>query len=206
MKLALVTALALAVGACPAHGSVLAGPATPSERGAAHVLRLHDARGDTWSSSDTSDYVPAALPAADVLRAQVTHGRRGIGVRLVFDNLRRAGIQWYWVEVRTPGATAWFIIEATRNHGAGTAYQDVDGEWVPAPELSHTIDYGADVTQVRVTRASLDDPPWVRVRVRFELRVEDGTFFTDNPMNSGPRARFTARIPAPPGAPGASTS
>jgi hypothetical protein len=206
MKVALVAAMALAVGAGPANASVLDRSAIPSHRGDGQTLRLQDAHGDTWSYTDVSGYVPSARADADVLRAQVTHGLRGIGVRLVYDDLRRTGIQWYRVEVHTPGTTAWFIVEATRNHYAGTAYQDVEGEWVRVPGLTHSVDYAADVMRLRVTRAMVGDPPWVRVRMRYELGVGDGTFFTDNPMNSGPRAAFTARIPAPPAAPRRSTS
>jgi hypothetical protein len=164
-------------------------------------VRLHDARGDTWSYTDVSGYEPAAQPAADVVHARVTHGRYAVGVRMVFDDLQRVGTHWYRIEVQAPAATSWFIVEAKRHHYRGTAYQDVEGEWVRVPGLSHAIDYAAEVMAFRVRRSVLDNPAWVRVRLRYDLGDPDGTFFTDNPMNTGPRPAFTSRIPMRPGGP-----
>ena len=197
MKSALIAAVALALAAPQASASALGRDAAPSGRSAGHTVGLQDARGDTWSYTDLSGYEPAAQPAADLLRARITHARYAVGVRMVFDDLRRAGTMWYRVEIHTPGTTSWYIVEAGSRHYAGTAYQDVDGEWVRAPGLSHSIDYAADVMTLRVRRSALGDPPWVRVRLRDELGLPDRTFFTDNPMNSGPRSAFTPRIPMP---------
>jgi len=197
MKLALVAATAIVLAASPLSASALQSPRASGVPSDAQIVRLHDARGDTWSYSDTSDYVPAPQPAADVLRATITHTRYAVGVRMVFDDLRRTGTQWYRIEIHTPGDTSWFIVEARRNHHAGTTYQDVDGEWVRVPGPSHSIDYAADVMTLRVPRTLLGDPPWVRVRLHDELRAPDGTIFTDNPMNEGTDAAFTPRIPSP---------
>lgn len=167
---------------------------------AGHAVVLHDGPGDVWTFSDsTSGYELAAQPAADVLRARVTHGSYAVTVRMVFDDLQRGNIQWYYCDVHTPGATAWFILEA-RGHGKGTFYQDVEGEWLPVPRVSHHIDYASDVVTMRIPRTVLGkfgDPPWVRVRLHNVLRLPDATFFTDNPMTADRNAAFTPRVPAP---------
>jgi hypothetical protein len=116
---------------------------------------------------------------------------------MVFDDLQRAGTLWYRVELHVAGATSWFIVEAARRHYSGIAYQDVEGEWVRVPRLGHTIDYAAEVMTLRVPRALLGSPPWVRARLRNDLRLPEGTLFTDNPMNSRPDSAFTPRIPKP---------
>jgi hypothetical protein len=199
MKRALLAALLIALVATPATAGPSAAEPAPDARPGAHSVRLHDARGDTWRSSDneTGDVV-SALPAADVLRAGVAHGRHAVRVRMDFDNLRRALTQWYYVEVHTPGATSWFIVEADRPHTYGIAYQDVKGEWVRVPGLRHSIDYARDVMTFRVPRSLLGDPPWVRVRLHNVLGVGEGVFYTDNPFNTGRQTDFTPRIPARP--------
>jgi hypothetical protein len=193
-------ALLLVLTAPLAGASAYAAAGVEGSSRDSQVLRLDDPQGDTWSYTDASDYVQEARPTADLLRATIRHGERAVGVRLVFDNLRRRGTMWYRIDVRTPGETSWFIVEAKRGEYGGVAYQDLDGEWVRVDGLTHRIDYSADTMTFRVSRQLLDDPPWVRVRVRSELGIPDGTFYTDNPMNTGPRAAFTARVPAPPDA------
>jgi hypothetical protein len=188
MKLALlvtaVTVLAL---------SPVAAPAAPAA--AARDVVLHDAAGDTWTySNSTTGYTQAAQPAADVLKSRITHGQDAVQIRLRFDDLKRVGDQWYWFEIHTAGKTSWFVVEAAEGHYRGIAYQVIDGEWVRVAGVSDHIDYAADRTTLRVTRRLLDDPPWVRVRVRFELGTGNGTYFTDNPMNAGPTAEFTRRL------------
>lgn len=155
---------------------------------------LEDGAGDTWTYSDTSDYEPSALPAADVLVARVTHGRRAVKVREVFDDLQRSGIQWFWCVVSGSGASHWFVIEA-RPHGyAGTAYEEIEGEWVQSPTVGHRIDYAADVVTLRIPRALLGRPASVRVRLWNELGVGEGIFFMDTPSSAGHRPRDSRPI------------
>ncbi|HET6940435.1 MAG TPA: hypothetical protein VFI19_17585 [Nocardioides sp.] len=160
-----------------------------------HSVDLADGPGDTWTYSDsTSGYALGAQPAADVLSARISHGRHAVQLRLRFDDLQRVGSQWYWFEIHTTGATSWFIVEARKHDYVGTAYQSIEGEWARVPGVSHHLDYATDEVTLRVSRRLLGDPPWVRVRLRFELGLPDGTFFTDNPMNAGRTAEFTRRL------------
>jgi hypothetical protein len=185
MKVAPLLAGVLVVALSPA-----AAPAA-----APHAIALDDPPGDTWTYSDsTSGYTQVAQPAADLLAGRISHGRSAVQLRLSFDDLRRVGNQWYWFEIHTRGQTSWFIVEARKGDYRGTDYQSIEGEWVRMPGVSHRIDYGSDEVTLRVARRLLDDPPWVRVRVRFELGLPDGSFFTDNPMNTGPTAQFTPRL------------
>jgi hypothetical protein len=196
MKLALLAAAATVLAASPAiaHDAGHATPSAPPERGG-YAITLHDGPGDVWTYSDTtSGYQPAVQPAADVLRARVVHGRYAVRVRLYFDDLTRVNTQWYRCEIHTPGVTSWFILEATRHHWRGIAFQDVEGEWVRVPGVDHTIDYAADVVTLRVPRTLLGSPPWVRVRLRNDLGVGGGTFFTDNPTTASTDAVFTPRL------------
>lgn len=186
---AAATVLAVSSGAAAAT----AAPAPdPVQRVVVHTLTVPDARGDVWTFSDVSGPVPASEPAVDVLRARVTHGAHGVGIRLVSDDLRRTGIQWYYCDVHVAGLTHRYVIEVRR--GPGVAYEDVEGEWVRTPAVAHRIDYASDVVTVRIPRRLLGDPPWVRVRVRHELGVGDGVFFTDSPGTSGPTAVYTPRV------------
>jgi hypothetical protein len=192
MKLAalvtVATVLALSPAAAPA--------AVPQAATHPHGIVLKDARGDTWTySNSTTGYKPAAQPAADVLSARITHGQHAVQIRLRFDDLKRVGNQWYWFEIHTAGKTSWFVVEAQQGAYRGIDYQTIDGEPVRVAGMSHRIDYGSDTVTLRVARRLLDDPAWVRVRVRYELGLEDGSYFTDNPMTAGPTAEFTPRLP-----------
>jgi hypothetical protein len=174
-----------------------AGPATGAPDPPTSAA-LTDARGDVWTFSDASSagYQPAPQPEADVLHARVTHGPYAVRVRLVFDDLQRLDRQYYYCDVHSTGRTANFILEAKEGHWRGWLWQDVEGEWVHVPGTRHHIDYDSDVVTLRLARTLLGTPPWVRVRLRNELGLPDGsTFFTDNPTNAGPRADFTRRLP-----------
>ena len=173
---------------------LLASPGTALAAAAGPSVVLHDGPGDVWTFSDsTSGYELAAQPAADVLRARVTHGSYAVSVRMVFDDLQRGRLQWFYCDVHTPGVTSWFILEVRR--GQGTFFQDVEGEWVPVPEVTHHIDYASDVVTTRIPRTLLGGPPWVRVRLHNVLRLPDATFFTDNPLTADQNAAFTPRLP-----------
>jgi hypothetical protein len=187
VRLAALVAAATVLAAYP--GTALAAPAGPT-------VDLPDGPGDVWTFSNTTiGYLPATQPDADVLRARVTHGSHAVSVRLVFDDLQRVNTQWYYCDIHTPGLTSRFILEATKGHWRGTAYQELEGEWVHVPGLSHDIDYASDVVTLRVSGSLLGPRPWVRVRLRNELGLPDhNTFFTDNPTTTGPTADFTARL------------
>jgi hypothetical protein len=160
---------------------------------------VEDAAGDVWTYSNvTVGYQPAPYPMADVLRARVVHKRQAVRVRMVFDDLRRVNTQWFWCVIRSPGGTeSWFVIEARDGGWAGTAYQEIQGEWVHVAGLGHRIDYRSDVVTFRVASRLLAGPGPVRVRLWNELGLPDrSTFYTDNPSTTGPHPRFTAPVSA----------
>ena len=147
MRLAVLVAAATLLAACP--GTAQAAPAGPT-------VVLRDGPGDVWTFSNvTIGYLPATQPAADVLRARVTHGSLAVSVRLVFDDLQRVDTQWYYCDIHTPGLTSRFVVEAEKGLWRGRALQQIDGEWVRVPGLSHHIDYGSDVLTLRVPRSLL---------------------------------------------------
>ncbi len=189
---ALVASVALlAAGSGAAQGTGRAAPT--GLRSVVHAVVLHDGPGDVWTFSDsTSGYELAVQPAADVLRARVTHGSYAVSVRLVFGDLQRGRLQWFYCDIHTPGVTSWFILEVRK--GQGTVFQDVEGEWLRVPGVTHHVDYATDVVTLRFPRAMVGDPPWVRVRLHNVLRLPDATFFTDNPTTDGPTTEFTPRV------------
>ena len=93
MKLALLATAAIVVVATPATAHT-ASDATAAPGLAGHAIVLKDGSGDVWTFSDsTVGYELAAQPAADVLRARVSHGSYAVSIRMVFDDLQRLGIQ-----------------------------------------------------------------------------------------------------------------
>ena len=193
MKLALLAAAAIALTATPATTRT-AGDTTSGPVEDRHAIVLRDGPGDVWTFSDFAvGYELAAQPAADVLRARVTHGSNAVSIRMVFDDLQRVDTQWYRCHIRIQGRpTARFVLEAKKGHWVGTAWQELEGEWVLVPGLGHSIDYASDTVTLRVARTLLGRPSWVRVRLWNELGLPDGsTFFTDNPTTATPHPAFT---------------
>src|SRR5262245_37470755 len=189
MKVASLVTAATVLALSPALSAAAAPAAMP------HDVVLNDGTGDTWTySNSTVGFTRAAQPAADVLRSRISHGQHAVQIRLHFDDLQRVGSQWYWFEIHTAGKTSWFVVTAEKGNYRGSDFQSIDGEPVRVAGVSHTFDYASDDVTLRVARRLLGDPPWVRVRVRYELGVGDGTFFTDNPMTTGPKALFTPRL------------
>jgi len=198
VKLALLAAAAFALIATPATAHT-AGEATSAPGPDSKAIALQDGPGDVWTFSDFAvGYELAAQPAADVLRARVTHGSNAVSVRMVFDDLQRVDTQWYRCHIRIPGRpTARFVLEAKKGHWGGTAWQELEGEWVHVPGLGHSIDYASDTVTLRVARTLLGRPSWVRVRLFNELGLPDGsTFFTDNPRTATPHPAFTPPLPS----------
>jgi len=193
MKLTFLVVAATTLSFSPAVAVAAPHPA-PQHRAS---LRLSDGAGDTWTYSDTTvGYTPAPQPAADVLSARIHHGRYAVTTRMLFANLTRESTQWYRCEIHVAGLTHWYIVEAAEGHWRGIAYEEVQGEWVRAPGVTHKIDYAAETFTLRVPRRLLGDPAWVRVRLHNDLGIGDGTFFTDNPMSAGHKPLYTPRIPA----------
>jgi hypothetical protein len=193
MKLAFLVAAATVVSMSPAVAQ--AGSDTAAARSVVHHVVLHDGAGDTWTwSHPTTGYQPLPPPEADVLRTRVTHGQYAVGVRMVFDDLKREHTQWYYCEIHVAGATSWYILEAAEGHWRGIMYQDVEGEWVRVPRVSHKIDYAAETVALRVPRRLLGNPAWVRVRLHNVLGLGEGVFFTDNPANAGHEQAYTPRV------------
>jgi len=174
------------------------GGGEPAPSTVAQALVLHDGSGDVWTYSDaTVGFTHAARPDADVLRATIVAGSANLRVRMVYDDLRLRATQWYRVQVRTPQHTIRFILEAKKGHWGGTAFREVAGEWVAATRVTHHIDYAKDVVTVRVPVQALGNPAWVQVRLRSDLGVDAGTFFTDNPMTHRAHSAFSDQLQLP---------
>jgi hypothetical protein len=194
MKLALLAATTVLASSVAWHAAAEVAAIEP--RPAKPSVVLSDSADDVWTYSDTTvGYTPDDQPEADVLQARVVHKPNTVRVRLVFDDIRRVSTQWYWCLVRIPdGRTMWFVLEAAEGHWRGKAYQEIEGEWVKVPGLSHHIDYASDVVTLALARSLLDQPAWVRVKLWNELGLGDGTFYTDNPETTTHEPAFTIRL------------
>jgi len=203
-KRSIIIAATAAALVATTGGAGVAGQVTGPEvspRSAEQAILLHDGAGDVWTYSDTTIGSTHAMRAdADVLRGRVVAGTHALRIRMTYDDLRLQATQWYRVTVRTPDATIPFVLEAKKGHWHGIAYLVEAGEWVAAPTVGHHIDYAGEVVTLRIPYVALGSPASVQVRLRSDLGVGDGTFFTDNPMTHGPRSAFTAplTLPAPP--------
>lgn len=163
---------------------------------------LRDGTGDVWKvNMRTSHWTPVGdRPAADVLRAVVQHRTRSVVVRARYENLRRIGVQNYWVGIKTPEDDFFTEVKARPGNRAGrhALYDGVAGERLDCAGFTHRIDYATDTVTVRVPRSCLDGPRWVRADIGNLLVVGDRPHrrgYADNPHDDGPYSNVgTKRI------------
>ena len=186
-------------------GLVSSGLIAPAGASAAEPVSrivLVDPAGDVWSigEGENAEWVSAGdLPAADVRRAVVRHGRNRVVVKMTFTDLRRAEPQFYWATIASRRQFGALLVSTGLGRFKGR-HQLVNGNFadVKCPRLSHRIDYAADRVTMSVPRSCLGRPRWVRVdltNAMFRGETEaDFQEITDNPHSTGAQGRLTQRL------------
>jgi len=129
-------------------------------------LVLTDPTGDVWAVAEGEDAhwdSAADVPAADVVRAVVRHGRRNLVARMTFANLRRVEPQSYSVTFVTRERYGAVFVQAGPGRWRGR-HLLVDEQFgrVKCPGLRHHIDYGTDEVATVLPRSCIGRPAWVR--------------------------------------------
>ena len=155
---------------------------------------LHDGSGDVWevhfAPEGESTATRAEVPEADVTRAFVRHATFAVRIRMRFANLRRAGVQFYEVQVGTP--TNAYFVQVRSAPGARRGTHRFDGgHGTGCRRMTHRIDYANNLVSMRIPRRCLGRPRWVVVGLTNGLLIErpngaDETGYLDNPHNHGP--------------------
>lgn len=158
---------------------------------------LRDGPGDVerMVPPDTSSHPFGSFPAADVTRAVVTHRPAAVVILMRFVDLRRDGEQLYWVDFSTPGLQYRARLQSKPGARQGRKTFEEQGVVTRCSGFTRRIDYGRDVVRMRVPRACLGNPDWVRVELLNTLEVRDkGPLYIDNPHSHVAMGGPTRRI------------
>lgn len=192
-------------------GTAVSTMAAPAARSDSRVV-LGDAAEDVYVYDlDAGQYVLAgAFAPADVRRAEARHGDRKITVKLTFADLRKSGIQNYYVRFRTPTMERFAEVHTGAGDWGGTVvWKNEKGAELATKGLSHKVDYADDFVRLTVARSALDRPTWVRLVMMnqmWDLEDQGSSEYIDNPHNDealpfweyeGDSAPWTKRIYKP---------
>jgi hypothetical protein len=192
----LVVTAALAV-ASPAVGSAATADGPTAARAASQAHLVDDA-GDiwVWSTGTKTWELWGTKEDADVLDATITHGDDAVEVVLTFDNLRKKRATRYVMRVKTAKMVRTAFIYASEPGGwRGKHALTKQGKVVKSPGFTHEIDYTADTVMFSIPRDLFDDPAWVKVLLRNDMKGAHR--WTDNPHNTGAESVFTDKLSAP---------
>lgn len=128
--------------------------------------------------------VEGGYPAADVLKAVVTHWADKVSVTMKLDNLKKQHKQSFGVKIKTPELTrvAWVYAGPGGYKGWHRLEKD-SGKQVSAKGMTHGINYKQDVVRMSIPRTLLSDPEWIRVAMVNLLYTAEGGEFVDHPAN-----------------------
>jgi hypothetical protein len=186
--------------------AVLAPALTPAQAGDAgapdHVV-LVDRTDDVWQFYPGED--PGTLigsrPTVDITRARAWHGDDLVGVRLRFVNLRPTSHdETLQVVVRGPERAFVAFVSVGPGDRAGThELLRAFGGPVTCRGMRHTVSYADDVIVLRVPRACLAQPEWVRLQMLESLLIPgtptmSPSSLVDNPHNASGHPTFTPRL------------
>jgi hypothetical protein len=125
----------------------------------------------------------------------------GVGMRLRFVDLRRtAHDEVLQAIVRTPRRSfVAFVTIGPGDRGGTHTLMQTDGTPVTCTGMRHSVSYADDRIALRIPRACLERPAWVRLKI-IELLHMPGTpdkspySFVDNPHNATGHPTFTPRL------------
>lgn len=184
--------------------SVLAGASGAEDRVSRVVLK--DPTGDVWGYGERGQWVPAGdVPAADVVRAVVRHGRYQVRMKMTFSDLRRDEPQQYGAYIvfsRLRFAAVYVNARPGRWQGRHLMIVGrilVDESRVKCRGLKHTIDYATDQVSISVPRRCIGRPDWVKVGMSNFMFPAGGTEITDNPHSARGDGPMTQRLYRPVG-------
>ena len=159
---------------------------------------LRDGPGDVQRivPPDTTSHPYGDFPPADVTRAVVDHRSGKVVIRMRFVDIKKAGRQLYWLDIRTGDHheyRATLVSRAGARQGHRTF--EVDGVATKCRGFTREIDYAKDLVTMRIARSCLANPTWVRVQILNTLEYKSGgPLYIDNPHNHKAMGGPTARL------------
>jgi len=158
-----------------------------------------DAHGDVAAfiaDSDEPINKPGKLDP-DVVRTLLAHRDHAVVIRLRFRDLLPKKRRSLLTVVRTPGDGDYSVAIGWRRNGSAVVQIEHAPDVVDCPGLTQVLDVERNIIRVRIPRACLGSPRWVRVGMHVQ-RFLPATFtmLTDDPLRDGTVhfPRFSARL------------
>lgn len=164
-------------------------------------VELSDGTDDVWSITDSEQdtyQLAGSVPTVDATKAVVEHRRANVVIHVKLVDLKRVHFQQVAAFITTPSRLLMGSAVAVPGHRGGR-HQLIDysrGK-MRCPGMAHRFDYDAELVSLRIPRACLGRPRWVKVSVMNVLVKEvNGVFteVTDNPHNATSSAGDTPRL------------
>jgi hypothetical protein len=156
----------------------------------------HDKAGDVMvlrlqTLTEDSELVRAPhRKQGDYVKVKMWHQVRAVRVVGKFRSLDRRGSMSQFVFVRTPDEIHFFQVAAGHGMWKGVEFDDsmfddpqgeLEDPTTDSPCLTHRINYARDRFSMRISRACLGRPAWVKVGVAF-LTLDRQVVGTDQPI------------------------
>ena len=160
----------------------------------------HDASRDVrkvriMTIGDDGDLVRAPhRKQGDYVKVKVWHQVRAVRVVGKFRQLDRRGFMSQLVIIKTPKGFGLFSVDAGPGQWKGVAEEDGD-PGAPHCVIGHKVNYKRDRFSMRISRACLGRPAWVRVATAF-VTADRRAVAIDEPMKKGLKRMigFTPRL------------
>ncbi|WP_203336492.1 hypothetical protein [Nocardioides limicola] len=150
-------------------------------------LVVSDARGDVLSADGAGETkVGTSVAHGDIVRTRFAHRQRAVVVRATYRSLQRSGLgTTHNIRIVTnAGLSHYLRVTAGPSAWSGTAVlHRPNGRHVECA-VQHRINYGKNVLRVRIPRACLERPEWVRLGLRTAWSDGDRVLVDDAQRNS----------------------
>jgi len=151
------------------------------------VIRA-DAREDVAAfvaDSDEPINKPGQLDP-DVVRTLLAHRAQAVVIRLRFRDLTPHKQRWLMTVVKTPRDDFSITIRWRRNGSSVVAIEHDSPDAGVCPNMVRRVNVARNVILVRIPRACLGSPRWVRVGMHIQRFVPSTfTFLADDPLRDG---------------------
>lgn len=164
---------------------------------AAAVLAPTAADAKAYSSTDTSgDVVVVTMPGGstapapdrtegDIVATRVQHKARVVILTMRFRELTRGQTALHWFGIKTGKMTRIVLMPADASHPGGAARMFKPNNKAVRCHVGHAIDYTTNTATVRVPRACLGKPRWVKVAMQEAAPAGDNQAYVDDSHSNG---------------------
>ena len=171
-------------------GLALAAAAGPAS---AQQLKVKDARGDVWVSTDAGVATPApSLRSGDIAKTVVVHGDGEATAKIGFVKLARKGAYAQYdvtFQGSRGGVVREVLLETSRRDRRGSVRVfNAKGQPLDGCDVDHKVSYRRDKVTISIDRRCLNKPGRVRVNVNTAHATGSGVFFSDNLHDTAPRS------------------